>query len=67
MTFAQLSPRLRLIADLYLRGLSVSQIALQLHRSRTTVHSQRYNLFRKLNVADRGALAARWLKEEGLS
>lgn len=62
-TFAQLPRRQREIAELYLRGLSVCQIALKLGRSRNTIATARRLVFKRLDIADRGALAARWAKE----
>lgn len=63
---AELSPKELEVARLLASGLSVSEIATRLHRSKQTVSAQKVSAMRKLGVSNDAALYI-YLQEQGLS
>jgi len=63
---AELSPKELEVARLLASGLSVSEIAGRLHRSKQTVSAQKVSAMRKLGVTNDAALFI-YLQEQGLS
>lgn len=63
---SELSPRELEVARLLASGLSVSEIAARLHRSKQTVSAQKVSAMRKLGVSNDAALFI-YLQEQGLS
>jgi two-component system capsular synthesis response regulator RcsB len=63
---AELSPKELEVVRLLASGLSVSEIAGRLHRSKQTVSAQKVSAMRKLGVTNDAALFI-YLQEQGLS
>jgi DNA-binding NarL/FixJ family response regulator len=63
VTFAELTPRKREVADLYCRGLSERQVAKKLGVSFNTAHSHIHQLFKKLGIHSRAELAVLSMQE----
>jgi len=64
---ALLSPREDEVVRLYVSGMTTTEIAVQLHRSKQTVSTQKRSAMRKLGVRHDAELVRAWLDQRAMS